>query len=70
MTPRPDTAPVWWRDDPGLCATGHNRRPVEPFERPRQGRFIRNAEILNHIDSKDRNYVGDLKFNRTITVDS
>ena len=31
--------------------------------------YFTNAEILNHIDSKDRNYVGDLKFNRTITVD-
>ncbi|MFN8503497.1 transposase [Kouleothrix sp.] len=28
-----------------------------------------NAEILNHIDSNQRLYVGDLKFNRTITVD-
>ncbi len=27
------------------------------------------AEILNHIEHKRRNYVGDLKFNRTITVD-
>jgi hypothetical protein len=27
------------------------------------------AEILNHIETKHRNYVGDLKFNRTITVD-
>jgi hypothetical protein len=31
--------------------------------------YFTNAEILNHIDSKKRNYVGDLKFNRTITVD-
>src|SRR6266511_995343 len=31
--------------------------------------YFTNAEILNHIASKDRNYVGDLKFNRTITVD-
>jgi hypothetical protein len=31
--------------------------------------YFSNAEILNHIDSKQRNYVGDLKFNRTITVD-
>jgi hypothetical protein len=27
------------------------------------------AEILNHIDSYGRNYVGEKKFNRTITVD-
>ena len=27
------------------------------------------AEILNHIETKRRNYVGDLKFNRTVTVD-
>jgi hypothetical protein len=31
--------------------------------------YFTNAEILNHIDSKQRSYVGDLKFNRTITVD-
>jgi hypothetical protein len=31
--------------------------------------YFTNAEILNHITSKNRNYVGDLKFNRTITVD-
>ena len=31
--------------------------------------YFTNAEILNHIDSNDRNYVGDLKFNRTISVD-
>jgi DDE superfamily endonuclease len=31
--------------------------------------YFTNAEILNHIDSKGRNYVGDLKFNRIITVD-
>jgi hypothetical protein len=31
--------------------------------------YFTNAEILNHITSKSRNYVGDLKFNRTITVD-
>jgi DDE superfamily endonuclease len=31
--------------------------------------YFTNAEILNHIASKQRNYVGDLKFNRTITVD-
>ena len=31
--------------------------------------YFSTAEILNHIDSKQRNYVGDLKFNRTITVD-
>jgi hypothetical protein len=31
--------------------------------------YFTNAEILNHIDSYGRNYVGDLKFNRTITVD-
>src|SRR6266540_5510168 len=31
--------------------------------------YFTNAEILNHIASKDRNYVGDLKFNRTITID-
>jgi hypothetical protein len=31
--------------------------------------YFTNAEILNHITSKQRNYVGDLKFNRTITVD-
>jgi DDE superfamily endonuclease len=30
--------------------------------------YFTNAEILNHIASKNRNYVGDLKFNRTITV--
>jgi hypothetical protein len=27
------------------------------------------ADILNHINSHGRNYVGDLKFNRTINVD-
>jgi len=27
------------------------------------------ADILNHINDHGRNYVGDLKFNRTITVD-
>jgi DDE superfamily endonuclease len=31
--------------------------------------YFTNADILNHIDSKGRNYVGDLKFNRTISVD-
>src|SRR5215210_6877663 len=31
--------------------------------------YFTNAEILNHVDSKQRAYVGDLKFNRTITVD-
>jgi len=31
--------------------------------------YFTNADILNHIASKNRNYVGDLKFNRTITVD-
>jgi hypothetical protein len=31
--------------------------------------YFTNAEILNHITSKNRNNVGDLKFNRTITVD-
>src|SRR5215216_1958654 len=31
--------------------------------------YFTNAEILNHVDSKWRAYVGDLKFNRTITVD-
>jgi hypothetical protein len=31
--------------------------------------YFTNAEILNHIHSQGRNYVGDLKFNRTITVD-
>jgi hypothetical protein len=31
--------------------------------------YFTNAEILNHITSRNRNYVGDLKFNRTITVD-
>jgi DDE superfamily endonuclease len=31
--------------------------------------YFTNAEILNHVDSKRRAYVGDLKFNRTITVD-
>ena len=31
--------------------------------------YFTNAEILNHIASKQRSYVGDLKFNRTITVD-
>jgi hypothetical protein len=31
--------------------------------------YFTNAEILNHIGSKQRNYVGDLKFNRTVTVD-
>jgi hypothetical protein len=30
--------------------------------------YFTNAEILNHVDSKQRTYVGDLKFNRTITV--
>jgi hypothetical protein len=31
--------------------------------------YFTNAEILNHIASQGRNYVGDLKFNRSITVD-
>jgi hypothetical protein len=31
--------------------------------------YFTNADILNHINSYGRNYVGDLKFNRTITVD-
>ena len=31
--------------------------------------YFTNAEILNHVDSLQRAYVGDLKFNRTITVD-
>jgi hypothetical protein len=31
--------------------------------------YFTNAEILNHIDGHEGNYVGDLKFNRTITVD-
>jgi hypothetical protein len=31
--------------------------------------YFTNADILNHINGHDRNYVGDLKFNRTITVD-
>lgn len=31
--------------------------------------YFTNAENLNHINSKNRNYVGDLKFNRKIWVD-
>lgn len=31
--------------------------------------YFTNADILNHINSYGRNYVGDLKFNRTINVD-
>jgi hypothetical protein len=31
--------------------------------------YFTNADILNHIAGHNRNYVGDLKFNRTITVD-
>lgn len=31
--------------------------------------YFTNAEVLNHINHYDRNYVGDLKSNRTITVD-
>ena len=31
--------------------------------------YFTNADILNHIDGHGRTYVGDLKFNRTITVD-
>ena len=31
--------------------------------------YFTNVDILNHISSYERNYVGDLKFNRTITVD-
>jgi hypothetical protein len=31
--------------------------------------YFTNAEVLNHIDGHGRIYVGDLKFNRTITVD-
>jgi hypothetical protein len=28
--------------------------------------YFTNAPVLNHVDSKDRNYVGDLKFNRKV----
>src|SRR5262245_34577105 len=31
--------------------------------------YFTHADILNHIDGYGRTYVGDLKFNRTITVD-
>ena len=31
--------------------------------------YFTHADILNHIDGYGRNYVGDLKFNRTISVD-
>jgi DDE superfamily endonuclease len=31
--------------------------------------YFTNVDILNHINGYERNYVGDLKFNRTITVD-
>jgi DDE superfamily endonuclease len=31
--------------------------------------YFTHADILNHIDGYSRNYVGDLKFNRTISVD-
>ncbi len=31
--------------------------------------YFTHADILNHIDGYGRNYVGDLKFNRTINVD-
>jgi hypothetical protein len=31
--------------------------------------YFTNADILNHITGYGRNFVGDLKFNRTITVD-
>src|SRR5215831_15378139 len=31
--------------------------------------YFTSVDILNHINGYERNYVGDLKFNRTITVD-